>query len=57
MVRPAAVTAPNMVFDSFAIEIPFNNRIKYKDKTVITPINPSSSPIMEKIKSVCGSGR
>jgi len=56
-VIPAANRVPNWSAELTAILNPRHNNII--NRTIITkvPLNPNSSPIIEKIKSVCWSGR
>ena len=42
--------------DFMAIKTPLHIKIANKIKTAAHPIKPSSSPKIEKIKSLCGSG-
>ncbi len=39
-----------------AIRTPLHIKMANNSKTIAHPINPSSSPKIEKIKSLCGSG-
>lgn len=55
-VIPTATKLPNMSGALIAIRIPRHIKIANKTKTATHPINPNSSPRIEKIKSLCGSG-
>ncbi len=55
-VIPIANKLPNISGARIAIKIPLHIKIANKIKTAAHPINPNSSPKMEKIKSLCGSG-
>lgn len=54
---PKAKYLENSFLESNAIFIPRYKIIKNNDTTITTPKNPNSSDIIEKIKSVCGSGK
>jgi len=56
-VMPAANKVPNCSEESKAILNPRHNNIVKRIIITTVPINPNSSPIIEKIKSVCWSGR
>ena len=47
---------PNISGDLIAIKTPLQMKMANKIKTTAHPINPNSSPKIEKIKSLCGSG-
>ncbi len=53
---PIATKLPNISGALMAIKTPLQIKIANKIKTAAHPINPNSSPKMEKIKSLCGSG-
>ncbi len=55
-VIPIATRLPNISGALMAIKTPLHIKIANKIKTAAQPINPNSSPIIEKIKSLCGSG-
>lgn len=55
-VIPIATKLPNMSGALMAIKIPLHMKIANRINTAAHPIKPSSSPKMEKIKSLCGSG-
>ncbi len=55
-VIPIATKLPNISGALMAIKIPLHIKIANKIKTATQPINPNSSPKMEKMKSLCGSG-
>ncbi len=55
-VIPIATKLPNMSGARIAIKIPLHMKIANKINTATQPINPNSSPNIEKIKSLCGSG-
>ncbi len=55
-VIPIATKLPNMSGALMAIKTPLQIKIANKIKTAAHPMNPSSSPKIEKIKSLCGSG-
>lgn len=55
-VIPIAIKLPNISGARIAINIPLQIKIANSIKTATHPINPNSSPKMEKIKSLCGSG-
>ena len=54
---PKAKYLENLSFVFLAIRNPLMIIIRNKLTTITTPINPNSSLIIEKIKSVWGSGR
>lgn len=56
-VIPNAKYLPNKSGQFLAILNPFIIIVKNNDVTIITPIKPNSSLIIEKIKSVWGSGK
>lgn len=47
---------PNISGALMAIKIPLHIKMANKIKTAVHPIKPNSSPKIEKIKSLCGSG-
>lgn len=53
---PIATKLPNISGALMAIKTPLQIKMANKIKTAAHPINPNSSPKMEKIKSLCGSG-
>lgn len=55
-VIPTANKLPNISGALMAIKIPLHIKIANRIKTATHPINPNSSPKIEKIKSLCGSG-
>lgn len=55
-VIPIATKLPNMSGARIAIRIPLHIKIANKISTIAHPMNPNSSPKIEKIKSLCGSG-
>lgn len=55
-VIPTANKLPNMSGARMAIRTPLHIKIANKINTIVHPINPNSSPNIEKIKSLCGSG-
>lgn len=55
-VIPIATKLPNKSGALIAIKTPLQIKIANKIKTTTHPINPNSSPNIEKIKSLCGSG-
>ncbi len=55
-VIPIASKLPNISGALIAIKIPLHINIANNIKTIAHPINPSSSPKIEKMKSLCGSG-
>lgn len=55
-VIPTATKLPNISGALIAIRTPLHIKIANKTKTATHPINPNSSPKIEKIKSLCGSG-
>ena len=55
-VIPMATKLPNMSGARIAIKTPLHIKIANKIKTATHPINPNSSPSIEKMKSLCGSG-
>lgn len=56
LVIPMATRLPNMSGALIAINTPLHMKIANRISTAAHPINPNSSPKMEKIKSLCGSG-
>ncbi|MNJ01271.1 hypothetical protein D3C73_1608540 [compost metagenome] len=56
-VMPAASRLPKVSGAVMAVRMPRQTRMVNSTITNPAPIKPSSSEIMEKIKSVCGSGR
>lgn len=55
-VIPTASKLPNISGALIAIRIPLHIKIANKINTATHPIKPNSSPNMEKMKSLCGSG-
>lgn len=55
-VIPIATKLPNISGALMAISTPLHINIANKINTATQPINPSSSPKMENMKSLCGSG-
>jgi len=55
-VIPIATRLPNMSGALMAIRMPLHMNMANKTNTATLPMNPNSSPNMEKIKSLCGSG-
>ncbi len=55
-VIPTATKLPNMSGALIAINTPLHINIANSIKTATHPINPNSSPNIEKMKSLCGSG-
>ncbi len=55
-VIPIATKLPNMSGARMAIKMPRQIKMANKINTMLHPIKPNSSPKMEKIKSLCGSG-
>ena len=55
-VIPIATKLPNISGALIAISTPLHMNIANKISTATQPINPSSSPKMENMKSLCGSG-
>lgn len=55
-VMPIATKLPNISGALIAISTPLHMKIANRINTSAQPINPNSSPNMEKIKSLCGSG-
>ena len=55
-VIPTAIKLPNISGAFIAIRTPLHIKIANRINTIAQPINPTSSPNIEKIKSLCGSG-
>ena len=55
-VIPIASKLPNISGDLIAISTPLQIKIANKIKTTAHPKNPNSSPKIENMKSLCGSG-
>lgn len=55
-VIPIATKLPNISGARIAIRTPLHIKMANKIKTATHPMNPNSSPKIEKIKSLCGSG-
>ncbi len=55
-VIPTATKLPNISGARIAINIPLHINIANNISTAAQPINPNSSPKIENIKSLCGSG-
>ena len=55
-VIPTAIKLPNISGAFIAIKTPLHIKIANKINTIAQPIKPTSSPNIEKIKSLCGSG-
>lgn len=56
VVMPIATKLPNISGALIAIKTPLQMKIANNIKTTVQPINPNSSPKIEKMKSLCGSG-
>ena len=57
MVKPAASRNPNLSLHLFAILKPLYTIKPQNKKKINSPKNPSSSPIIERIKSLSAKGR
>ena len=57
MVNPEANSVPKRSGAFNAIIKPRNAKIANMTITIVTPIKPLSSAMIERIKSVCGSGK
>ena len=55
-VIPTATKLPNISGALIAIRTPLHIKMANNIKTIAHPINPNSSPKIEKMKSLCGSG-
>ncbi len=55
-VIPTATRLPNISGARIAMRTPLHIKIANNINTMVHPINPTSSPNIEKIKSLCGSG-
>lgn len=55
-VIPIASRLPNISGALIAIRIPLQIKIANRIRTAAHPMKPNSSPKIEKIKSLCGSG-
>lgn len=55
-VIPIATKLPNKSGALIAIKTPLQIKTANKIRTAMHPIKPNSSPNIEKIKSLCGSG-
>ena len=55
-VIPIATKLPNISGARIAIKTPLHTKIANNSSTIVHPINPNSSPKIEKMKSLCGSG-
>ncbi len=53
---PIATKLPNISGALIAIKTPLQIKIANNIKTIAQPMNPNSSPKIEKMKSLCGSG-